>query len=460
MMTTCTLVLSLDTPNISGVPAPVEIVVDIERVGHGGFGVGRHEGRVVFVRHSLPGERVRALVTEGEEDSRFWRADAVEVLSASPDRVPPPCPYAGPGRCGGCDWQHASLPAQRRLKAGVVEEQLSRLAGIERDVVVELVPRDDDQGDADQGDADQGDADQDDADQDDGLGWRTRVTYAVDAEDRPGLRRHRSHDVVPIKECLIAHPGVRSIGVEGRRWPGVDSVEAVAASSGERLVVVEPGQRGVDVPELPGDVSVVLTQDRGRSRVLNGRPEVTEIAAGRRWRVTGGGFWQVHPGAAETLSAAVLEALAPEPGERALDLYSGVGLFAAALADRVGRGGSVTTVEGDRQAVADARHNLGDLPQVRIMSGPVDRVLDRHPDIRADVVVLDPPRAGAKLAVVSAIAERRPRAVAYVACDPAALARDLATFASHGYELAGLRAFDLFPMTHHVECVAHLTAAS
>ncbi|WP_216843351.1 class I SAM-dependent RNA methyltransferase [Phytoactinopolyspora alkaliphila] len=417
-------------------PAPVEITVEIDRAAHGGFGVGRHEGRVVFVRHSLPGERVRALVTDGADDARYWRADAVEVLSASPDRVTAPCRYARPGQCGGCDWQHASLPAQRRLKAGVVQEQLSRLAGIEWDVVVEPVPRHDD--------------DQDD----DGLGWRTRVTYAVDDEDRAGLRRHRSHEVIPIEECLIAHPGVRSMGVEGRRWPGVESVESVTSSSGERLVVVEPGQLDVEVPDLPEDVSVLVGQDRGRPRVLHGQSAVTELAGGRRWRVTGGGFWQVHPGAATTLTEAVLEALAPQPGERALDLYSGVGLFAAAIADRVGRGGRVTAIEGDRSAVADARHNLSDMPQVRIVSGPVAKILARDDDARADVVVLDPPRAGAKLAVVSAIARRRPRAIAYVACDPAALARDLAALSTHGYELAGLRAFDLFPMTHHVECVA------
>ncbi|TDD96762.1 class I SAM-dependent RNA methyltransferase [Jiangella asiatica] len=394
-----------------------EVVVDVGPVAHGGSCVARHEGRAVFVRHALPGERVRIRVTEGGTEDRFWRADAVEVLSASPDRVEPPCPWAGPGLCGGCDWQHASLPAQRRLKAAVVEEQLRRLAGLTWPVEVEPVDGDDD-----------------------GLGWRTRVTYAVDGSSgRAGLRAHRSHTVVPVDTCLIAHPEVRAASVEREHWPGTSSVEVVVSDSGDRQVIAD----GV---------------------VRTGRGHVVERAAGRSWRVSGGGFWQVHPGAARTLVDAVLDGLAPAPGERAMDLYSGVGLFAGALADAVGPDGSVLAVEGSRQAVADARRNLHDVPWARLVEGRVDRVLagggaadDGAADgARVDVVVLDPPRQGAKAAVVGEIAARAPRAVAYVACDPAALARDLASFAGLGYRLTELRGFDLFPMTHHVECVAIL----
>ena len=163
----------------------------------------------------------------------------------------------------------------------------------------------------------------------------------------------------------------------------------------------------------------------------------------------------MHPGAADALVGAVVEGLAPEPGERALDLYAGVGLFSAALAARVGPAGHVLAVEGDETAVEDAAVNLADLPQVSVLVGRVDRALADVP--AADLVVLDPPRTGAKREVVAAIAATSPRAVAYVACDPAALARDVAFFAEHGYELSSLRAFDLFPMTHHVECVAVLS---
>jgi tRNA/tmRNA/rRNA uracil-C5-methylase (TrmA/RlmC/RlmD family) len=393
-------------------PVAVSVVgesfeVDVGPVAHGGHCVARHEGRVVFVRHALPGERVRVTVTEGGATSKFWRADATEVLRPSPDRVAPPCPWAGPGRCGGCDWQHASLPAQRALKATVVREQLAHLAGIEREVAVEAVP-----GDAD------------------GLGWRTRVSHAVDAGGRAGLRRHRSHDVVRIDWCRIAHPLVVESRVPDERWPPESSVEVAASvATGERLVLVDGAPGGA----------------------------VTEVAAGREFRVTGGGFWQVHPGAAEALLDTVLAGLDPQPGESALDLYCGVGLFAASLAQRLGPGGRVTAVESDASAVADARHNLADLPTVRIERGRVDHVLRRLRLRRADLVVLDPPRSGAGKAVVDLLSRVKARRIAYIACDPAALARDLRWFRERGgYELVDLRAFDLFPMTAHVECVAIL----
>lgn len=352
-------------------------------VAHGGHCVARvpdpaHErGRVVFVRHALPGERVVLEVTEGTEGDSFWRADAVEVLEPSPDRVEAPCPVAGPGLCGGCDLQHVALPAQRDQKAAVVREQLQRLAGLEVPVVVEPVP-----GDVD------------------GLRWRTRQRWARTPDGRRGLRKHRSHEVVVVDDCLITHPEARE---------------------------PEPG-------------------------------EVVETVRGRDLAVAADGFWQVHPGAPEALVGAVLEALAPRAGESVLDLYAGVGLFSAFLAEAVGRDGRVVAVEGDAVAASYAGRNL---PDVEVLPGDVAAVLasPEAPAV-ADLVVLDPPRTGAKRAVCDAVAARGPRAIAYVACDPAALARDVALLAGHGYALTSLRAFDLFPMTHHVECVALLEHAT
>jgi tRNA/tmRNA/rRNA uracil-C5-methylase (TrmA/RlmC/RlmD family) len=267
----------------------------------------------------------------------------------------------------------------------------------------------------------------------DGLGWRTRMRFAVDDAGRAGLRRHRSHEIVPIDRCLIAHDAVERLRVEGGNWPPGATVEAVAsATTGDSLVLVD-----------------------GRP-LRRGSAAIRERAAERRWRVTGSGFWQVHPGAADTLVGAVLAGLAPATGETALDLYSGVGLFAGVLAAQVGPKGHVVAVEHDRQAVADARRNLARLPWARVEPGRVDRVLARLALGRCDLVVLDPPRVGAGRVVVDRLAEHRPRAIAYVACDPAALARDVAFFAERGYRLDSVRAFDVFPMTHHVECVAVL----
>lgn len=453
-------------------------------MAHGGHCVARHEGRVIFVRHALPGELVRARIDPGGEGDRFWRAEVVEVLRASPDRVPPPCPLSGPGGCGGCDWQHVALPVQRRLKGAVVAEQLRRLGGVEvGEVTVEPVP------------GDEG-----------GLGWRTRLRFAVDEAGRPGLRRHRSHEVVPVSECPIAHPRAVALGIGGRSWTGTRTVEVAvgatephAGAPGEgddrvgRLVVVEPAgppdrPGRVEVPPLGAPAAVARRGADGLHR-MRGRTWLTETVRiegrARPFRVTGTGFWQVHPGAAQVLLDAVLAAVAARPGEHALDLYAGAGLFTAGLAAAVGPTGRVTSVESDQRACADARRNLHDLPMVRLEQGVAHRVLARAAGtgggagsgtgargrvagagsqegtggIRADVVVLDPPRGGAGRRVVELLAALRPRTIGYVACDPAALARDVATAAAHGYRLESVRAFDAFPMTHHVECLAVLRPA-
>jgi tRNA/tmRNA/rRNA uracil-C5-methylase (TrmA/RlmC/RlmD family) len=422
-----------------------EVEVDVTAIAHGGHCIARHEGQVLFVRHTLPGERVVARVTETGAGERFVRADAVSVLTASPDRVTPPCPWSGPGLCGGCDLQHVALHRQRALKADVVREQLARLAHLQSDVEVEPVP-----GDAE------------------GLDWRTRVEFAVDDEGRAGLRRHRSHDVVAIDHCRIAAPGIDLLRVTEGLWPGVEAVDTVAPSVGEPLAVVVPGPV---VPVVHERVEATWPVDDGTEQSLSGELEVSAR-----------GFWQVHPGAARTFVEAVMTAADVRRGERALDLYAGVGLFASALALAAGPTGQVIAVESDPEAADHARANLGDQPNVAVLTARVDDAFGvARPSRRgsakqrgsrprkasrsalmptaADVVVLDPPRTGAGRGVCTEIAALRPRVVVYVACDPAALARDTAYLADLGYRLDGLRAFDAFPMSHHVECVATFVTA-
>lgn len=435
------------------------VVVEVGPVAHGGHCVARHGdggagdgGQVLFVRHTLPGERVVAQVTEVGPQGRFVRADAVEVHEASADRVEPPCPFSGPGRCGGCDWQHASLPAQRRLKEAVVAEQLDRLAGMTwPGLVCEPVP-----GDRE------------------GLGWRTRVEFAVAPDGALGLRAHRSHEVVPLDDCPIAHEGVLGTGVldqtvrdGGAADPGtqrVVAVDVVAPSTGDPVLV--PLALG-----KPAGHAKQRGRGRGQDRRAASRrgqrhtpaptgpvPEVTERVGDHEFTLSARGFWQVHPGAAATFTAQVLEWLDPRPGERALDLYSGVGLFAVPLAEAVGEDGSVLAVEADRTATAAATRHLGPYPWAQAVAEPTERAVQRLVDAgeQVDLVVLDPPRSGAGRAVVEAVAALRPRTVVYVACDPAALARDLATAREAGLQLVDLRVLDAFPMTHHVECVALL----
>lgn len=372
--------------------------VTVTDVAHGGHCVARHEGRVVFVRHALPGEVVRLRITDRRHD-RFWRADAVEIIEASPDRREAPCSVFRPGGCGGCDFQHATEAGQRALKTRVVADQLVRLGGYAwSGAVEEVAPV---------------------------FHWRTRMRYQRAKDDpelgqgRLGLHAHRSHRVVelPPEGCRLASTDPRE--VPGMQPTGADEVLVVAASDGVRCGTVKD------------------------------TTPVTEHAAGRDYRVALNGFWQVHPRAAEVLIEAVLEGLAPEPGERAFDLYCGVGLFAGALADR---GVRVHGVESGRQAIEHARHNV---PEARFTVGRVERVLAQLPR-QTDLVVLDPPRAGAGRGVLEQIVRRRPRAVAYVACDPAALGRDLGHMVELGWRVRSVRAFDLFPQTHHVECVAIL----
>ena len=361
--------------------------VEVGAVAHGGHFVARLPqdapdvgGTVVFVRHALPGELVTVTITEGEVGDRFLRGDAVEVHRPSDDRVPAPCSYAGPGLCGGCDLQHVALPAQRRLKAQVVEEQLRRLARLEREVLVEPVPGDDT-----------------------GLRWRTRMRFhPVNDRGGPslGLRAHRSRVVIPVDDCLIQAPGAL-VSVEGEPSPPATVVETVR---------------------------------------------------GHEFQVAPDGFWQVHLGAPDVLVDAVLAAAGVRPGDRVLDLYSGVGLFTVFLAEQAGATGHVLAVEGDRRATELAGANLEDYPWVGTLRGDVDRALDELSD-PVDVVVLDPPREGARRAVVEGIAALQPRTVVHVACDPASFGRDVALLAEAGYELTAMRAFDIFPMTQHVEVV-------
>ncbi|MFE6908583.1 class I SAM-dependent RNA methyltransferase [Streptomyces erythrochromogenes] len=423
-----------------------EYEVEVGPVAHGGHCIARTaEGRVLFVRHTLPGEKVVAKVTEGDADSRFLRADAITVLDASKDRTPAPCPYAGPGKCGGCDWQHAKPGAQRRLKGEVVAEQLKRLAGLTAEEAGwdgTVMPAEGDKLPA-------GQVPQ----------WRTRVQYAVDVDGTVGLRKHRSHEIEPIDHCMIAAPGVSELGIEKQDWPQMATVEAIAATgSQDRQVVLTPRPGGrLPLVELDKPVSVLRVEEKdGGVHRVHGRPFVRERADGRTYRVGMGGFWQVHPQAADTLIKAVMQGLMPRKGEMALDLYCGVGIFAGALAERLGETGAVLGIESTKRAVEDARHNLADFPRVRIEQGKVETVLPKTGITECDLVVLDPPRAGAGKQTVRHVAGLSARRIAYVACDPAALARDLGYFKEYGYKPRTLRVFDLFPMTHHVECVAIL----
>ncbi|MBF4584207.1 class I SAM-dependent RNA methyltransferase [Curtobacterium sp. VKM Ac-2865] len=405
--------------------------LDVTGIAHGGISVARHEGRVVFVSDAIPGETVVARVTEDRKKS-FWRADAVSVTTPSEHRVDHVWPEAGldrdpAERPGGAEFGHIALAHQRTLKHDVLVDSFSRFAHVDltevlgRDVVVEAAPGDDAAN---------------------GLGWRTRVRLHVDEDGTAGPFAARSHTVVPVASLPLATATVQESAPLARRaMPGASVLDVLApsGSEGARLVVDEQAPTAV-----------------------------TEVVGNRTFTVDDTGFWQVHRAAAAVLTEAVQDLVDRDRLDADgihLDLYGGVGLLAAAVGDLVGPKARLTSVESAGRATEHAQENLAEWIGARAEPGRVDRwlartvqtasrsELDRY---RAGTVVLDPPRSGAGREVAVQIAALQPAQVVYVACDPVALARDVATFADLGYRLEALRAFDLFPHTHHMEAVARL----
>lgn len=404
-------------------PETTEIV--LHGITHGGEAVGRlPDGRACFVPYAIPGERV--LVEVVEQRKRWARGRVVEVVEPSPDRVAAPCPYFGPGRCGGCQLQHIAPAAQPALKRRVLVEQLQRIGRIPDPPVaetVEVAP----------------------------FGYRNRARFGVDAEGGLGFRRAHSHDLLHIAACLLVEQGVQQLREEaGDHWDGVDEVELRVATSGS-AIVVHPGAGGV--PELPpGDAPVALAGARGAAAPLRGDPTLhVRVDGVGTFRVSPTSFFQASTAGAGVLARLVREAAAVSEGETALDLHAGVGLFAAALELD---GAVVTAVEQDALAAEDARVNLRERAEV-VTADALAYVRERtRLGEWRDVVVLDPPRRGAEAPLCRAIAALEPRVIVYVSCDPAALARDAAILDAEGYPLELAVPVDQFAQTAQIETVA------
>jgi tRNA/tmRNA/rRNA uracil-C5-methylase (TrmA/RlmC/RlmD family) len=374
-------------------------------------------GRVVFVRHGLPGELVRVEVTEST--SKFSRGDAVAIIEASPDRVNAPCRYAHPRGCGGCDLQHASTSGQLAWKTALVTEHLRRIAGVEPAFTVVEAPSNP-------------------------KGSRTRLRCAVDENGRLALRASRSHDVVTLDACWISNPSFATAFATS--WHGAQEVELRAIGEGAAFAVVRrltPRGTMHELCSLRGEPLEPSTQSR-----VNVRGHVFSV--GPR------SFWQSHQDAPTMLLDTVLEFADAKADDHVTDLFSGVGLFAVPLAKVVGPGGRVTAVESSPYAVRDARQNAEGQRNVKVREWSVTprSINDSVGD--GDVVVLDPPRGGLAKGAAEALVRRRPRRVVYVSCDAATFARDLKILLAGGYALNQMRVFDLFPMTEHVELVASL----
>jgi len=379
----------------------VELTVD--KVANGGFCIARHNGQVVFLRHGIPGEQVRAEITDISK--KFLRADVVEVLAASEHRVAAPCTYSG--TCGGCDWQHVDLAHQRELKSQVVREQLSHLGGVTHVngmpladfAVIALSPNET------------------------GLRWRTRNRYARIGDVSLGMKMTRSHTVVEIEDCLIAVEGSVALAQE-KIHVGRGDISTAQSATGQHVVV---DQRG--------------------------GPWLDETVGDRSWRIHAGSFWQVHKDAPKVFVETVRRFANLRLGDKALDLYAGAGLFAASIAADVGEKGEVVAVESVIDSMRDARRSCSDLPQMDLITADVSKWTTQI-DEDFDVVILDPPRAGAGLEVITELNRITKRSIVYVACEPSALGRDAKYLADAGWSMTQLVGLDAFPMTGHVECIA------
>lgn len=457
-----------------------QLTLRLTGVAHGGHMVSRSpEGRVVFVRHGAPGELVRVRLTDRGEGAKFWRGDVVEVLEASEGRRGEH-PWAAADAVsaareerlpvGGAEFGHLTLEAQRELKRSVVAEQLDHLAGIDWRGQVAAV----------------------EDETSDGTGWRTRLHLDVAEDGTAGMYPHRSNELIPITDMPLATPVIQSLAPWELSVPGASRLDVAAPANGSRPLLHVSLRARQDPDALAElrrhlaawgsehEVSVTAQSPEDREiQTWVGEPVVREtldMPAGEplTWRVSPTGFWQIHRSAPSTLVDAVLAAAQMGPGDTVWDLYSGAGLFTAAAAPLVGPDGQVFAVEGSPVTSADARVNLSELDHVRVTRGDVARILTgrnparrRHgasrghkrPAVRApqpDIVILDPPRSGAAKEVLAAIDAVEPRTIVYVACDPAALGRDLGRLSRRGWKVVNIRAFDLYPNTHHVEAVAVL----
>jgi len=407
-----------------------EITLTLEKMAHGGEALGYHDGKAIFVGYAIPGERV---VVEITEEKKSWaRGRLVDVLEPSPERVSPLCPYFG--RCGGCQWQHINYEAQLRFKREVLADQLARIGKLEGVEVRPPLPSP--------------------------WPWhyRNSVRFIVTPEGMLAFQALRSRETVLIEECYILHPLVEEV-LEAMEleMPRLHHILVkVGVNTGEQLLILETGSKEAPQMELDIPVSCVLLPPSGPPLILAGNDHITEEVAGRPYRISALSFFQANTPQAEKLVELVAEFLDPGGEEALLDGYCGVGLFGLALAGKVGK---VIGVEINPFAVNDALINAEKqgVENAVFIEGAMEEVL---PGLEEDIdlAVIDPPRTGVEEGALQQLIRLHPRKIAYVSCDPATLARDLAALVKGGYEVEVVQPVDMFPQTFHIESVSLIVA--
>ncbi len=385
--------------------------VAITAMAHGGDGIGRIDGKAVFVRGAVEGDVVSVDLVEDRR--RFARGVIRELLESSPDRVEAPCPHFG--SCGGCSWQQVSVEAQRRWKGETVAgllRHIGRLEGIAVRPIEGPSPA---------------------------YGYRNRMDFRTQS-GRPALFEARTHSRVPIDLCLLLHP---ALGEMFDRLAGIDVSGTVTlragVRTGEQVVVVD-------------DPFVDLLRARDLPAAPESEASIRERVGGRTFRISGRSFFQVNTDGAERMGALVLEAAGEVSGRHVLDGYAGGGLFAALVGEGADR---VTAIESEPVAGDDLAHNV---PGATLIRQPIESGLDAVNGC-PDVMIVDPPRAGMGELVVDRIVRLRPPVIVAVACDPAGFARDAKLLVAQGYELEWVAPVDMFPQTPHVETVARFVTS-
>ena len=377
------------------------ITLDIGAIAHGGHFIARHNGQVIFVRHALTDEVAVVKITS--VNSKIAFGDAIEILKFSKDRVTSPCKFAGPGNCGGCDFQHISITAQIKFKEFIIHDQLKRIANIDTEVNVISV------------------------ESDSGLNWRTRFDFSISEKGKIGLYSSSTKNITEIDECLLAVNTINELDIFKRKWKGLDRLK-VSRSSSNQINIHRSGKN------------------------LSGPTQLNEIIGENLYNISPGSFWQSHKNAPKILIEKVIEFAKLRLGDCVCDLYGGVGLFSVPILKKIGSKGKVHLIESDKSCIKDARKIFEKNENAIIHFGKVEQKIGKIKNI--DVVILDPPRNGAGKQVINQIIDKNPRSIIYVSCDPASLARDTKILLANTYSLDKIIGIDLFPMTKHIECIS------
>ncbi|WP_150462476.1 class I SAM-dependent RNA methyltransferase [Nesterenkonia ebinurensis] len=462
---------------------PRVLTLTVGTMSHGGHCVARHEGRVVFVRHAVPGETVRAVITDGQPSARFWRADVIDVLEASDHRRRHPWKQADALRAydndqvpvGGADYGHITDGHQRRLKSHVFRDTMQRIGNIDvcgldltgfgpdGELPVQQLPGADGSG----------------------MHWRTRVSFGVSGGSL-AMKPKRSNDLIPLRAMPLAVEAVGASGIFSWDFTGAATVEAVAPGGQAPitlLVRTDPDAGDQQLRELgenllqysefaPGVSSIIrvtaknppkrrrhsqLTPVPMDYQALTGDRMITEplpvpVRQTHAVELPPEGFWQIHRSAPQALTEQVDRFAQLGEGGSAVDLYAGAGLFTAWAASTVGPRGQVLSVEAAEATSAAAQELFRGAAGVEVIHAPAEKVASRLES--ADVVVLDPPRAGAAASVLQGISDSQPGRIVYVSCDPASFARDARRLSELGWQIRELALLDMYPNTHHMESVA------